>query len=230
MRTLLPGAVSLLLAPPLLLAGVLLRLPHDLFFPAQLAAFAHEPDRVFAAYSCFLLGIVVLWPGILLLARRIGGGFGPWGSWGAVLVLFGLFARAFHAGIDHLAFQLVRVLGLDTATRVVAESYGAYHVLRVCTVPMIFGWVVLAIGAWRSRALGRVGAVALGAMTAMPVGVLKGTEWLSVVAAVGLCVALVPLGVRVLRECTWPAPAVVARWSALGVGTVTALYFLGQVG
>ncbi|MGC7093284.1 hypothetical protein ACPZ19_01335 [Amycolatopsis lurida] len=227
MRTLLPGAVSLLLAPPLLLAGVLLRLPHDLFFPAQLAAYASEPDRMFAAYSCFLLGVVALWPGILLLARRIGGGFGLWGG---VLVLSGLFARAFHAGIDHLAFQLVRVLGQDTATRVIADSYGAYHVLRVCTVPMIFGWVVLAIGAWRSRALGRVGAVALGVMTAMPVGVLKGTEWLSVVAAVGLCVALVPLGVRVLRECRWPAPAVVVRWSVVGAGSVAAMYFLGQAG
>lgn len=227
MRTLLPGAVSLLLAPPLLLAGVLLRLPHDLFFPAQLAAFARDPDRMFAAYSCFLLGIVVLWPGILLLARRIGGGFGMWGG---ILILFGLFARAFHAGIDHLAFQLVRVLGQDTATRVIADSYGAYHVLRVCTVPMLFGWVVLAIGAWRSRALGRIGAVALGAMSAMPVGVLKGTEWLSVVAAAGLCVALVPLGVRVLRECSWPAPAVVVRWSAVGAGTVAAMYFLGQAG
>ncbi|WP_153036624.1 hypothetical protein [Amycolatopsis sp. YIM 10] len=227
MRTLLPGAVSLLLAPPLLLAGVLLRLPHDLFFPAQLAAYASGPGRMFAAYSCFLLGVVALWPGILLLAHRIGGGFGLWGG---VLALFGLFARAFHAGVDHLAFQLVRVLGQDTATRVIADSYGAYHVLRVCTVPMIFGWVVLAIGAWRSRALGRVGAVALGAMTAMPVGVLKGTEWLSVVAAVGLCVALVPLGVRVLRECRWPAPAVVVRWSVVGAGSVAAMYFLGQAG
>ncbi|MDI5981308.1 hypothetical protein [Amycolatopsis magusensis] len=224
MRTLVPGAVSLLLAPPLLLAGVLLRLPHDLFFPAQLAAYEQSPSQIFAAYSCFLLGTVLLWPGILLLARRIGGGFGLWGG---ILVICGLIGRAFHAGIDHLAFQLVRVLGLDAATQVVADSYGAYHVMRVFTVPMIFGWVVLAIGAWRSRALWRPGAVALGLMAAMPVGVLKGTEWLSVVAAAGLCVALVPLG---FREFPRPEPRVALRWGVVGAASITALYFLGQAG
>ncbi|AXB48928.1 hypothetical protein A4R43_30700 [Amycolatopsis albispora] len=211
----------------MLLAGVLLRLPHDLFFPAQLEASAQAPERMFAAYSCFLLGTVLLWPGILLLARRVGGGFGRWGG---ILVVCGLFARTFHAGIDHLAFQLVRVLGVEGATEVIADSYGAYHVMRVFTVPVLSGWVVLAIGAWRSRALGRAGAVALGSMTAMPVGVLKGTEWLSVLAAVGLCVALVPFGVRVLRERPWPAAPVVVRWSAIGVATVAAMYFLGQAG
>ncbi|MGC5411184.1 hypothetical protein ACPXCX_47040, partial [Streptomyces sp. DT225] len=72
------------------------------------------------------------------------------------------------------------------------------------------GWLLLAVGAYRARVLGPLRAVALAMAAGMPLGVLKGTTPLSVAAAVGLCVALVPLGVAVGRGGRTPVSATVA--------------------
>lgn len=65
---------------------------------------------------------------------------------------------------------------------------------------LFFGWVVLAVGAYRSGALGLGRSVALGLMSALALGTLKGTEPQSYVAVGGLCLALIPMGVSLLRE------------------------------
>jgi hypothetical protein len=210
--------VSLALAPVLMLMGVLLRLPYDGFFPSQLAAFAESPALMTASYSCFAAGSVLLWPGVLRLAR-----FAPWG---AAMVMLGLFARTFHAGISHLAFQLVSVEGLPAAQKAVAGSYGAFHIFASLSVALFFGWIVLAVGLWRAGTLSLVPAVALGLMSALPIGVLKGTGPMSIVATVGLCVALVPLGVKVLRD--GPAPKWWAFPLALAIGAGAVI--LGTLG
>jgi hypothetical protein len=81
----------------------------------------------------------------------------------------------------------------------VADSYPAFHLFRVISFAIIPGWILLAVGAYRSRTLGPLRSVALGLMAALMSGVLKGSTTVSVVATTGLCVALVPLGVKVLR-------------------------------
>ncbi|MFD1547187.1 hypothetical protein [Nonomuraea guangzhouensis] len=209
-----PEGVSLVIAPVLMLAGVLLRLPYDAFFPRQLAAFAGDPALMTASYSCFAAGNVLLWPGVLGLVRRSPGS--RWVLWGGVMVMLGLFERAFHAGVSHLAFQLVSVQGLPAAERAVADSYGAFHVFASLSVALFFGWIVLAVGLWRAGTLDLVRAVALGLMSALPIGVLKGTGVMSIVATAGLCVALVPFGVKVLRD--GPAPKWWAFPLALAIG------------
>ena len=123
------GGVSLILGPILLLTGILLRLRFHFFFPNQLAAFRSHPTLITASYSCFLAGNILLWPAIMTLAQIIGVRKPHWALWGGTLVIFGLFARTFHAGVDHLAFQLVRVHGAEVATTTVASSYGAFHVI-----------------------------------------------------------------------------------------------------
>jgi thymidine phosphorylase len=128
-----------------------------------------------------------------LIAQRHPG----WALWGGMLVILGLFARTFHAGINHLAFQLVDSRGAEEATRIIAETYGAPHIFHTLSAAIMFGWIVLAIGAYRSGTLGLVRAVALGLMALLPSGTLKGTTTLSIVAVAGLCIALVPLGVTV---------------------------------
>ncbi|TXK35625.1 hypothetical protein [Nonomuraea sp. C10] len=217
---------GLLLGPLLMLAGVLLRVDADGFFPAQLAAFATSPGRISLSYSAFVAGNVLLWPAVIALVRRVWVTQPRWALWGGVLVLFGLFARTFHAGVDHLAFQLVDVQGLRTAQQAVAASYSAFHVFHALSFAIFFGWIVLAVGTWRARVLGITGSVALASMSALPIGVLKGTGPMSVVAAAGLCVALVPLGVRVLKD--GPAPRWWAYPLALAMGTAAVL--LGMAG
>ncbi|MBN6057941.1 hypothetical protein JYK22_38830 [Nonomuraea sp. RK-328] len=216
--------VSLTLAPVLMLSGVLLRTGYDGFFPAQLAAFAEAPALMSASYGCFALGSALLWPGVLGLVRR-----SPASRlvlWGGGMVLCGLFARAFHAGVSHLALQLVDVQGLASAQRAVAAAYGAFHVFQPLNVVLFAGWAVLAAGLWRAGTLGLVRSVALGLMTALPIGVLKGTGPMSVLAVAGLCAALVPYGIGVLREGPAPRWWAVPLALAIGAGAVV----LGALG
>lgn len=193
------GGACLALGPLLLLAGAGLRMPFHYFFDEQLAAFASHPARITAAYSLYALGHATLAFGVLALAGLIGRWNRAWAAWGAALAILGLFTRVFHSGIDHLAFQLVRVQSLEQATRAVDDSYRAFHVFRYLNGAIMAGWVVLAIGAYRSGTLGRWRALALGMMVMVPFGTLKGTE-IRAVGLLGLAAALVPLGVAILRH------------------------------
>lgn len=224
------AGVALVAGPLLMLTGVLLRAPFDFFFPEQLAAYARHPDLMAAAYGTFIAGNVVLWPAVVGLAARIGVHRPGWALWGGTLAVSGLFARVFHAGVDHLAFQLARSQGVESATRAVGDAYGAFHIFSVLSAAILAGWVVLAVGAYRSGVLGPVRAVALGLMAVLPLGVLKGTTSLSIVAVAGLAVALVPLGVTVLRDGPRPRAGSVARWLSLLAATGVVMFLLGQAG
>ncbi len=224
------GGVSMVLAPVLLLAGVLLRTRFHFFFPQQLAAFREHPTLISASYNLFLAGNIALWPAILILASLIADKRPGWALWGGTFAMFGLFARTFHAGADYLAFQMVRLQGVPVATDTVAGSYGAFHVVSALNGPILFGWIVLAIGAYLSGTLGLVRAIALGLMSALMMGVVKGSSAISVVAVTGLCIALVPLGIRVLRTPPTPPLRTVLGWAAGMTGLVTALFYFGQLG
>lgn len=193
------GGACLIFGPLLLLTGALLRVQFHFFAPQQLQAYQDYPRLITAAYSTYSMGSVVLCFGILALVHRIAVWNRTWAFWGGALALIGLFNRTFSAGVDHLAFQMVTVLGADRAFAVVSDTYRAFHVFRYTNGTLMLGWPVLAIGAYRARILGRVRAAALALMFILPMGTLKGTEIRSI-AIVGLCVALVPLGVQILQD------------------------------
>ena len=194
------GGLSLIVGPLLLLAAAVLRLPFHFFYDAQLTAYAGQPTRITAAYSCFVLGCLFLWPGIITLASTIGRRFPGLAVWGGMVTILGLIGRVFHGGIDHMAFQLVDVQSLDEAIHAVDASYHAFHVIRYFNGMMMIGWVLLAIGAYRSGTLGKIRSLALASMAVLPLGTLKGTRTESTFLLLGLCVALIPFGVRVLRD------------------------------
>lgn len=224
------GGASMILGPCLLLVGVLLRLPYPFFFKGQLAAFEEHPTRMLAASSVFAAGNALLWPAIAALARLIGATRPGWATWGGGLAMFGLFARTFHAGVDHLAFQLVPIQGREVATRAVADSYGAFHIFRSLSFAILSGWIVLAVGAYRSGVLRLVRSIALGLISALMIGVLKGSDATSVVATAGLCAAVVPLGVGMLRAEPVPETLTVICWSLLVSGLIATFFVLGQLG
>jgi hypothetical protein len=224
------GGTSMVLAPVLLLIGVLLRIQFHFFFPQQLAAFKEHPTLIAAAYNFFLAGNIALWPAIATLAWLIGRTRPGWALWGSSFVMFGLFARTFHAGADYLALQMVRALDVEVATKTVAGSYGAFHVVSGLNGAILFGWIILAIGTYLSGTLGLIRSMALGLMSALMMGVLKGSSLTSMLATAGLCVALVPLGVAILRTPPTPHLRTVLGWAALVTGLIAALFFLGQLG
>ncbi|GAA1640381.1 hypothetical protein GCM10009733_041880 [Nonomuraea maheshkhaliensis] len=223
------GAV---LGPLLLIAAVLTRIGADDFFPGQLAAYAADPGRMAVSYGLFAAGVVLLWPAVTALARIVAVTHPGSARWGATLVVLGLFGRVFHAGVSHLAFQLVDELGLAAAQRAVADTYAAFHVFKGAGVCIMAGWIVLPAGAFRARAFGagplgvaRCVALALGSV--LPLGVLKGSsDPVSLLALAGLAAALVPLGVGLLRN--GPAP----RWWAVALvaALVPGAYVVGLVG
>jgi hypothetical protein len=147
-----------------------------------------------------VLGSLVLLPAIILFVTLTGSTKPGWAILGGALAITGIFVRAFHEGVNHLAFQLVNVQGLDVATKAVADSYTGWYVLYPLTFTDNLGWVVLAITAYLSRTLGWFRSLALGIMAAHTGGVLKGSDLESIVLMIGLCIAFLPLGVTVLWE------------------------------
>ncbi|MGI5270242.1 hypothetical protein ACQEUU_13905 [Nonomuraea sp. CA-218870] len=199
------SAASLIGGPVLIMIGILLRSPFYYFVPYQLVAYTQHPTLITAAYACFAVGFVLLWPAVMTLAHRIAVTHPLWGMWGGCLVIVGLFTRTFQFGTDHLAFHLTDVLGLRVMLDGVDGYYLAWrdtvwHPFRAMSGPAFFGWVVLAVGAYRSGALGLGRSIALGLMSALALGTLKGTEPQSFIAVGGLCLAFIPLGVSLLRD------------------------------
>jgi hypothetical protein len=224
------GGITLIIAPLAMLASQLLLIKFDFFFPRQLEAFKNEPTLIISAYNLFLAGNILLWPAILTVTHLVGRTKPVLAQWGGAFVIFGLFARTFHYGVNHLAFQLVKVETLVSATKTIGASYGAFHIVSMLSATILFGWVILAIGCYFSGTLGLVRSLCLGSMSALMIGVLKGSSFVSVTVSGCLCIALVPLGVKVLRTGIMPEKKFLGLWIVLILFMLALMYFLGQAG
>jgi hypothetical protein len=67
-------------------------------------------------------------------------------------------------------------------------------------------------------------------MASLPIGVLKGSTIFSFIATAGLCVALLPVGIKVLREGPKPSKMVIFGWIILSIALIGFFYFFGQAG
>jgi hypothetical protein len=225
------GGVSLIVGPLLLLAGTLLRLGVPFFFPHQLAAYQRQPTLIGAAYALFLAGTIALWPGIVAVAARVGVTRPAWALWGGSLVIFGLFARAFHYGANTFAFALVDSAGLNAATQAVSAYYTYPEwVTSSLTMAVMLGWITLATGCYLSRTLRLLPAIALALMSGLMIGVLKGSTWASAVQVGGLAVAFLPLGVIFLRGANRASRRSVAWTIPLILLFTVGSIVLGQLG
>ena len=225
------GGVSLIIGPGLMLAGTLLRLGVPFFFPHQLAEYQRQPTMIGAAYALFLAGIVALWPGVVAVAARVGATRPGWATWGGSLVMFGLFARAFHYGVNTFAFSLVDSAGLGAATEAVGDYYAHREwVAASLTTAVMAGWIVLAIGCFLSKTLRLLPAVALALTSGLMIGVRMGCTWSSAALVAGLAVAFVPLGVAFLRGAGRPPRRTALLTTALVLLFIVASVVLGQLG
>lgn len=67
-------------------------------------------------------------------------------------------------------------------------------------------------------------------MSALMIGILKGSSATSVVATSGLCIALVPHGITTLSKKPIPALRTVLGWAVVVIAVAAALFILGQLG
>ncbi|MGI5285294.1 hypothetical protein ACQEVF_18435 [Nonomuraea polychroma] len=151
---------------------------------------------------------MLLFPAFIALAQRVGGGLA---FFGATLLVAGLFSRLYFAGADQTAFQLTDAIGLDQATNATMKeyvdiSYGPWRVPVWASVGQYAGSLLLAIAAWRTGVFGTTRASMLLLAGGTWMGVLKGASIPDALVTALLCVALVPLGVRMLRD-RLPVPA-----------------------
>ncbi|MEW9555419.1 hypothetical protein [Nonomuraea sp. NPDC050783] len=217
------GGVTLVLGPVVLCAGYLLRhvstvtalTPQQQAWAeaqpfaayGQLLAYTSEPALLTLSYAVFALGALLLFPAFIALARCVGGQLA---FWGAALLVAGLFARLYFAGADQTAFQLTEVLGLDRATDAVMKeyvdiSYGPWRVPAWASAGQYAGSLLLAIAAWRAGVFGTARSVMVLLAGGTWMGVLKSASIADALVTGLLCVALLPMGARVLRARP-PAP------------------------
>jgi hypothetical protein len=117
-----------------------------------------------------------------------------------------------------------------SARKLPRSSYQSFHIFQYASFAIMLGWIVLAIGTWRSGVLGPVvRSLALALMALLPLGVLKGTTPLSIVGTAGLCIALVPLGLAILSNGPRPTRRSATRFSLSALAVVT-LAFVSSLG
>jgi hypothetical protein len=194
------GGVALIGAPLLLLAGELVRIRFYFYYPSQLAAYEAHPGLMTTSYSLYALGLLACWPAFLTATRLIGVRQPGWATSAGVMALTGLLVRMFHEGVNYLSFQMVSETGLSATLAAVKASYTHWYVFYPLVFTDNLAWVLLAIGAYRARRLGPLQCLGLSVMMAHSSGVLKGSSIASIVETLGICVALVPLGIAVLAQ------------------------------
>jgi hypothetical protein len=171
----------------------------------QLATYAANPALIVAGYATFLIGAILLIPATAALAylaaRR-----SPWlATAGGMLVVFGLVARVYFAGVEQVAFQLVDTQGLDAAATTVTStyvdiSYGPWRVPVTAAFGQYLGMPLLAIGLYRARIFGGGRTLILLWFATMWGGVLKAAGWWDVVAGSAFFIVLATLAVRLIRN------------------------------
>ena len=170
----------------------------------QLAAYSANPALTIAGYATFLIGTILLIPAMAILAY-LAAQRSPWlATAGGALMVFGLVARVYFAGVEQVAFQLVDTQGLDAAATMVLStyveiSYGPWRVPVTAVFGQYLGMPLLAAGLYRARIFGGVRTLILLWFATMWGGVLKAAGWWDVVAASALLIVFAALAVQLIR-------------------------------
>ena len=126
---------------------------------------------------------------------------------GGALAVIGLFGPAFFLGVNYLNIQLADIADQAGAATALEDAESTLNIVNICGPALLVGLVVLAVGAAKSGVLSRSGSIALGLSALAPLGLLSGVIVISIAAWLALAVALIPLGLRTLREGSLPSAA-----------------------
>jgi hypothetical protein len=166
----------------------------------QLAAFADHRGRAIAAVNFAIAGTVVAALAIVGLSAAVGQLQPRLGRLGGALTLIGLFGPAFFLGANSLAIELTDIGDRAAAARALEDAATTPTIVNLAGPALLVGLIVLAVGASRSGVLSRGGSWALGLTALAPVGLISGVIVIAILAWLSMAVALVPLGIRNLRD------------------------------
>jgi hypothetical protein len=194
------GGLALALAPLFLLAGSLLLI--GLYVPDTAQMFAAQQgarSRALIGYDLAVAGVILAAPAVVTVACLAAPRAPRLAAWGGSLALVGLFGPAFFLGVNHVGLELSRASDRAQAVAIHDAAYATFTTANLLIPAILAGWIVLAVAAARSGVLGRIQAVALGLTAAAPAGLATGFMPVAAFAWAGMAVALVPLGIRLLR-------------------------------
>lgn len=193
------AALAFVLAPLLLIAGSALMMPFEQGSDeARQAALAAEPLRAEAAQNLYTAGMMLAGLAAIAFARLVAPASPAYAAWGGGLALAGSYLSAFWSGVMTFEVALAGLADRATAASVM-EAAQPPLVMMLALPGLALGWPVLAAGARKAGVLSTPAALALALWVATPALVLSGTALLLPLPFVGMAVALVPLGLRLLR-------------------------------
>ena len=193
--------VCMIAAPLLLTAGAALLVGiYEGSAGDQLGAFAAEEARATAAVNVAIAGVVLAAFAVAGVAASVARHRPGLGRAGGTLTIIGLFGPAFFLGIDHVGIQLADLADRAGAVLVFENAETTPNIVNLAGPALIVGLVLLAVGTAKTGVLPRPRSWALGTAAFAPIGLISGFVIISVVAWLGLAVALVPLGFRLLRR------------------------------
>ncbi len=195
--------VTMILAPLLAVAGTALGMG---IYHATGADFVRsmvaQPVTFNLAIQLALSAIVLLLIATVGLATMVCATAPRWGRWAGVVAIIGLAGPISFESIYWAASQITDTAAhRATAGQLIDNAQIIPRlVLNVSGPAIVVGFILLAIATVTSGLLDRPRAVALGLTALIPFGFISGYLVISLVGFAGTAVALVPLGIRVLRN------------------------------
>jgi hypothetical protein len=169
--------------------------------PTFIRGIAAAPSRFAVGINVQLASMMVLLFAIIGLAQLVSARHPALGRTGGTLTILGLCGPIFFEGIywggAHLTAAADQV---PAATMYDASQIVPTVIMNISGPCLIAGFIVLGVGAARSGTLSRPMAVLLAITCILPAGFILGIISISAAAFVCLSVALVPLGIRMLRR------------------------------
>ena len=200
------AGVSMIAAPCLLVLGASLYIGiYDKAGADQLEAIADNTARAHAAVNFAIAGTVMAVFAVAGVAAAVARHRPRAGHVGGTLAVIGLFGPAFFLGINYLNIQLADLADRAGAVTALDNAKSTLNVVNICGPALLIGFLILAVGAARSGVLSRSRSIALGLAAVAPLGLISGVIVISIVAWLALAVALMPLGLRTLREASLPS-------------------------
>ncbi len=171
----------------------------------QLAVVADHLDRFYLSALLGAIAVTLLVPATLGLMHMLREKQAGSGHLGGALAIVGLMATMASAGVAFMMWQMAKngVSASDVATLKALNDSAGYviPVLAVSTLGTVVGYVVLAVGLNRARAVDwwMAALIALGPI-GINVGFLAGSLGVSIAGAALLFIGLGSIGAMVLRE------------------------------